>query len=113
MALYLSRFGYTPEAWAGLIKDPQDREEAVRPAFEAAGCKLKSIWYAFGEADGYALFEGPDTVSAASIAVAVAASGAFRSFETTALITVDEMVQALGKANEIPYPAPTREAALA
>jgi uncharacterized protein with GYD domain len=112
MALYLARFGYTPEAWAALIKDPQDREEAARPAFEAAGCELKNIWYAFGEHDGYALFEAPDSVSAASIAVAVAASGSFRSFETTALITIREMADALRKASEIPYQPPTREHAL-
>ena len=28
---------YTPESLAAQIKDPQDRMEAVRPAFEAMG----------------------------------------------------------------------------
>ncbi len=113
MAFYLARFGYTPEAWAALIKEPQDREQAVRPLFESAGCTLHGLWYAFGEEDGYALMEAPNPVSAASIAVKIAASGAFRSFETTALITVKEMVEALEKAGSLEYRAPTAEHALA
>ena len=110
MALYLAKFGYTPESWAALIREPEDREQTVRPVFEAAGCKLHNLWYAFGEEDGYALMEAPDNVTAASVAVKIAASGAFRSFETTALMTAKEMVDALGKAAEIPYRAPAEHA---
>jgi hypothetical protein len=36
-----------------------------------------------------------------------------RLFETTALITVDEMVEALKKASELPYRAPTEAHAMA
>jgi hypothetical protein len=38
MSLDLSRFSYT--RGAALVRDPQDRREAARPLFEAAGCKL-------------------------------------------------------------------------
>jgi uncharacterized protein with GYD domain len=37
MALYMYQVAYTAEAVAALIKDPQDRVEAVRPALEAEG----------------------------------------------------------------------------
>jgi uncharacterized protein with GYD domain len=113
MPLFLARFGYTPEAWAGLVKDPQNREEAIRPVVEAAGAKLQGFWYAFGECDGYILIDAPDTVSIASISTATSASGALRLFETTALITVDEMVEALKKASELPYRAPMEAHAMA
>ena len=31
MALYLTRFSYTPETWARMTKNPEDRREAARP----------------------------------------------------------------------------------
>jgi len=30
MAMYLTRFTYTPETWARLIQNPEDRREAAR-----------------------------------------------------------------------------------
>lgn len=107
MPLFLTRFGYTPEAWTALIADPHNRAEAVKPMIEKAGCALKGFWYAFGEQDGFALIEAPDTTTIAGVSVKISSSGALRSFETTQLITADEMVEALRKAAEIEYHAPT------
>ena len=87
MPLYMAELGYVPEAWAALVKSPENREEAVRQILEDAGCKLKSLWYAFGETDGFALIEAPDNVTAAGVSIVVASSGAFRKFETHVLMT--------------------------
>jgi uncharacterized protein with GYD domain len=106
MPLYMSTFGYKPEVWAELIKSPENREETVREILEQAGCKLKGLWYAFGEDDGFALIEAPDTVSAAAIAIAITSSGAFRKFETTVVITQKELLTALEKAADVAYVAP-------
>jgi uncharacterized protein with GYD domain len=106
MPLYMSTFGYKPEVWAGLINSPENRTEAVRGILENAGCKLKGLWYAFGEGDGFALIEAPDNVTGASISIAISASGAFRKFETTVLMTQDELLKALEKAQEVAYVAP-------
>jgi len=106
MPLYMSTFGYKPEVWAELIRSPENREETVREILEQAGCKLKGLWYSFGEADGFALIEAPDTVSAASVAIAITASGAFRTFETTVVITQKELLTALEKAADVAYVAP-------
>lgn len=40
MPLYMAEFSYTPEAWAALIKSPENREETVRGILEDAGSKL-------------------------------------------------------------------------
>ena len=40
MPLYMYQLSYTPEAVAALVREPQDRIEAVRPAIEALGGKL-------------------------------------------------------------------------
>jgi uncharacterized protein with GYD domain len=106
MPLYMFEFGYTPEVWAGLIKSPENREEAVRRILEETGSKLHSIWYSFGESDGFALIEAPDNISSAAIAIRIASSGAFRKFETHVLMTQHEALDALEKAGEIAYEAP-------
>jgi uncharacterized protein with GYD domain len=104
--LYLTKFSMTPEAWAKLIKEPEDRREAVGRLLEAAGGKLHGYWYAFGDHDGYALGEAPDNTAMASALVTVAGSGAFSSLSTTVLVTVEEMLDALGRAQRIAYRPP-------
>ena len=106
MPLYLSRFSYTPETWARLIGNPEDRQKAAREYIESVGGKLHGFWYAFGEHDGYSLWEAPDNVSMAAVALAIAGGGALSSVETTVLLTVDETMDALRKAGQVGYRAP-------
>ncbi|MGH3128634.1 MAG: GYD domain-containing protein [Gaiellaceae bacterium] len=106
MALYLSKFSYTPETWARLIANPEDRREAAKVYIESVGGTLHGFWYAFGTHDGYNLWEAPDNVSMAAVALAIGGGGAVSSFETTVLLTVEETMEALGKAGEIRYRAP-------
>jgi len=106
MPLYLSRFSYTPETWARLVKNPEDRREAARTYIEAVGGKLHGFWYAFGEHDGWSLFEAPDNVSMAAVAVAIGGGGALSKLETTVLLTVEETLEALKKAQSIQYRVP-------
>jgi uncharacterized protein with GYD domain len=90
MPLYLSRFSYTPETWARMIRNPDDRRLAAQSYIESVGGKLHGFWYAFGTHDGYNLWEAPDNVSMAAVALAIAGGGALSSFETIVLMTVDE-----------------------
>jgi uncharacterized protein with GYD domain len=106
MPLYLTRFSYTPATWAKLIGKPEDRRKAAQSYIESVGGKLHGFWYAFGTHDGYNLWEAPDNVSMAAVAVAVSGGGALSSFETTVLLTVDETIDALRKAGQIQYRAP-------
>ena len=106
MPLYLSKFSYTPETWARLIGQPEDRQEAARAYIESVGGKLHGFWYGFGTHDGYTLWEAPDNVSMAAVVLAISSGGALSSLETTVLLTVDETIEALGKAEKIQYRAP-------
>jgi hypothetical protein len=45
-------------------------------------------------------------VSMAAVALAIGAGGALSSFETTVLLTVDETLDALRKAEDVKYQAP-------
>ena len=76
MPLYLTRFSYTPETWARLIGNPEDRRKAAQAYIESVGGKLHGFWYAFGTHDGYNLWEAPDNVSMAAVVLARVAGAA-------------------------------------
>ena len=41
MAQYLVQVAYTPQAWAALVKNPQDRMQSVGPVVERLGGKIQ------------------------------------------------------------------------
>jgi uncharacterized protein with GYD domain len=104
---YLIEVGYTADAFAVLIKNPQDRIEKVRPALEQAGGTIETAYFAFGDHDLVLIVEMADNVSAAALSMAVTASGAVRQFHTTPLLTIAEGVQAMRKASDSEYEPPT------
>ena len=106
MALYLSKFSYTPETWARMAQNPEDRRDAARSYIESVGGKLHGFWYAFGEFDGYNLWEAPDDVSMAAAAIAITAGGALSKFETTTLLSVEDTLEALRRSREVGYRKP-------
>ena len=106
MALYLMRFSYTPETWAKLIQNPEDRRDAARAYAEQVGGSLHEFWYGFGEHDGYLILEAPDNVSMAGAVIAIASGGAVAKVETTVLMTVEDTLEALAKAKEVQYRRP-------
>jgi uncharacterized protein with GYD domain len=106
MPLYLSKFSYKPETWARLISKPEDRQKAAQLYIESVGGKLHGFWYAFGSHDGYNLWEAPDNISMAAVALAIGGGGALSSFETTVLLTVEDTLDALRKAGQVRYQPP-------
>jgi uncharacterized protein with GYD domain len=102
MPRYLIRVSYTPEAWATLVKNPQNRREAIRPVIDALGGKLEAFYFAFGEEDAFIIADMPDNVSAAAFAMAATAGGAVNSYTTTVLMSVEEAMEAMRKAIDRP-----------
>jgi len=104
---YLIQVAYTPDAWAAMIKQPQNRLEAVRPVVEKLGGRFEHAWLAFGEYDIIGVVELPDNTNAAAFAMAAAAGGALKAFKTTPLLSVEEGVEAMRKAQEAGYRPPS------
>jgi hypothetical protein len=42
MAMYLSKFTHTPETWARLLANPEDRRSALAPVLEAAALACRT-----------------------------------------------------------------------
>jgi uncharacterized protein with GYD domain len=103
MPHYLLQAAYNSSGAAGMVKEPQNRIEEVTPAIEALGGRVECGYFAFGEYDVVVICEMPDNASAASFALAVGAGGTVGSYRTTVLITPDEAVEAMKKAQESAY----------
>jgi uncharacterized protein with GYD domain len=103
MALYMYQASYTTESIAAQIKEPQDRIETVRPALEAMGVKFLAGGYPFGEHDVLVVMEAPDDTTMASVALAIAAGGTVKSAKTTRLLSGQEWIESLRKAQGSQY----------
>jgi len=106
MPKYLIAGSYSADGLKGLQRDKASgRRTAVTSAVEGAGGKLEGLYYALGEDDVYLIVDLPDNVSAAAFGIAVSAAGLVHT-RTTALMTVEEVDQALAKS--VNYRAPGR-----
>ena len=107
MPYYLHQVAFTPEAWGKMVKQPQDREAAMRPVIEKLGGKLISYWFCFGDYDSLLITEFPDHASAAAAPMAASASGMLKAVKTTPLMSMKEAMEAMRKAGSAGYRAPS------
>ena len=104
MAKFMYQASYTAEGLRGLLKDSATgRKAAVEAAVKAVGGQLEALYYCFGGEDVVLIVDLPDNVTAASIAINVAATGLVE-VKTTPLLTVEETDKALG--GKVAYRAP-------
>ena len=100
MAHYLVQISYSTESWATLVRNPQNRQETVKPGIERLGGTIVGSWMAFGDYDVVYIVRLPDNVSAAAFSIGISASGAVKAVKTTPLVTWEEGVSAMRKAAE-------------
>lgn len=106
MAHYLLQVAYTSEAWANMVKNPQDRIGIVSKAAEKLGGKVEGGWLSFGDYDTVAILNMPDDITAAAFSMAAAAGGACKSLKTTPLLSPEEGIEAAKKAAKAGYTPP-------
>jgi uncharacterized protein with GYD domain len=104
--LTLVQFSYTAQALQDLIKNPQDRSKGVKALAEKLGGKMHAFYYTYGEYDGFAIFELPDSVSTAAAVLAASNPDTVSKLKTSVIITMDEAVQAMKKANGLTITPP-------
>lgn len=108
MALYMVQGTYTPEAWAALAKNPQDRSSPIRELAQKLGGRLIDVYYCFGEYDVVVLAELPDDIAALTTAIAGISPGHLKVYKTTKLFTVEETMEAMRKAGSLTFAGPSR-----
>ena len=71
--------------------------EASSPVLEELGAKVLAAGFPVGEYDVLIVYEAADDVTAASVAMAVAAAGEVKSAKTTRLLSGQEWLESLRK----------------
>jgi len=97
MALYMYQASYTAKSMAAQIAEPQDPVEAISAALGDVGATMVVAAFPFGEYDLLVVYEAPDDMTAASVAMAVAAAGEVKSGKTTRLLSGQEWLESLRK----------------
>jgi len=97
MALYMYQASYTAKSMAAQLREPQDPVETIKAALEDVGAAMVVAAFPFGEYDVLVVYEAPDDVTAASVAMAVAAEGEVKSAKTTRLLSGTEWLESLRK----------------
>ena len=97
MPLYMYQASYTAKSMAAQLTDPQDPVEAIRPALDDLGATMLVAGFPFGEYDLLVVYDAPDDMTAASVAMAVAAAGEVKSGKTTRLLSGQEWLESLRK----------------
>lgn len=97
MALYMYQASYTAKSMAAQLTEPKDPVETIKSALEDVGAEIRVAGFPFGEYDVLVVYEAPDDMTAASVAMAVAAAGEVKSGKTTRLLSGQEWLESLRK----------------
>ena len=103
MTRYLIEETISSQAVAALLKNPHDRTDATRKAFESAGGKLEHCYVAYTESTAYLLADVPDQESLTATMAAMHAGGGVISWKATPVMTATEVVNVLKKAGSLGY----------
>ena len=87
MIKFLIKASYTSEGVKGLLKaGGTNRKQAVDKMISELGGKLEAFYYAFGEADVYAIVEVPDAATVTAVSLNINSTGLVH---TSATILID------------------------
>lgn len=104
MPKYLFEVKYTLDGLKGVVsKGGSARRAAAQAGVESVGGTLESFYFAFGGTDAYVVVDLADNAAAASVALAVSASGGATA-NTVVLLTPEEIDDATKR--EVQYTPP-------
>jgi uncharacterized protein with GYD domain len=112
MTLYMYQASYTAKSMAAQLNEPQDPVAAIKAALDGAGAKLVVAGFPFGDYDVLVVYEAPDDMTAASVAMAVAAAGEVKSGKTTRLLSGQEWLDSARLPHGMRTAAPSKRPAL-
>ena len=106
MGKYLLQASYTHQGLSGFVKNPEDRSAVLQEMVSAAGGKIVSLDYCFGDYDVVMILETPDDTTMASLSMAAGASGAVTNLKTTVLLSMAQGFEAAKKVPSVNYQPP-------
>jgi uncharacterized protein with GYD domain len=101
MAQFLFQVSYTSDSWAAQVREHGNVLERIQPLLDGCNGSVTGCFYAFGEYDLVLLADFPGGEEAAAFSLAATAGGSVKSIKTTALLSVDQGITAMKRAEEI------------
>lgn len=98
MSFYLLRAKLDHEFMKALVERPEDRMITTTRLLKGIGGRLHYYFFSFGEYDIVLIYELPDNITSASLAMLLTSSGSVTEVETTPLLTMEEAISAMGQA---------------
>lgn len=92
------QMAFQPDAASGLLNDPQDLLDSLRPTAENLGGNLDGGWLSFGEYDMVLLLDLQDNIRAAAFSTAVSKGNTIKAIKVTPLMTIEEGMEATQQA---------------
>jgi len=99
MPIFMYQFKYTPSAWAGFIKKPEDRGAVVDELLKGIGGRLISIYYT----TRVGRIGCPDANVAMAVLMAILAPDHLMETQTCMLYTMKDMIKALETAKALKF----------
>ncbi len=101
MPKYAFFFRLSSGTIAAALETPTDRAQVVERTAREVGGHLESYYWMFGDYDGFAVVEVPDSKAAAAMSLAATSTGAFALFSTHELIPAAEINDRLAEAKRV------------
>ncbi len=106
MTRYMVLFTFKGETLKAYMNKPTDRATVVSEAAQSVGGRLESYYWMFGQYDGFAILDLPDSAAAARLSMSVASTGAFNHLETHELFSSEDVLQLMKASRAVEYSAP-------
>ena len=101
MAQFLFQVAYTSDSWATQVREHGNVLERIQPLLDGCRGSVTGCFYAFGEYDLILLADFPSDEEAAAFSLAATAGGSLKSIKTTPLLSVDQGITAIERADEV------------
>lgn len=101
MAQFLFQVAYTSASWATQVREHGNVLERIQPLLDGCRGSVTGCFYAFGEYDLILLADFPSAEEAAAFSLAATAGGSLKSIKTTPLLSVDQGITAMKRAEEV------------
>jgi uncharacterized protein with GYD domain len=101
MAQFLFQVAYTSESWAAQVHDQANVLERIQPLIDGCRGSVTCCFYAFGDDDLVLLADFPTDEEAAAFSLAATAGGSVKRIKTTALLSVEQGITAMKRAEKV------------
>jgi uncharacterized protein with GYD domain len=101
MAQYLIETAYTGASWNTQLRETGNVLDRIHPMLDTCNGRVDSCFYAFGDRDLILICDFPTPEDAAAFSLACSAGGAVKFMKTTPLLTVEQGLTAMRRADEV------------